>query len=107
MSRKELRRNKSVSENMNNEYEKIVFNTEDGDEEFFIIEQTMLGGVNYILVTDDLDGEDGDFLILKEIGTEKEMDDEFVSYDFVEDESELKSLISIFNELVDDFDLEV
>ena len=52
---------------MNNEYEKIVFNTEDGDEEFFIIEQTMLGGVNYILVTDDLDGEDGDFLILKEI----------------------------------------
>ena len=96
-----------MSENMNNEYEKIVFNTEDGDEEFFIIEQTMLGGVNYILVTDDLDGEDGDFLILKEIGTEKEMDDEFVSYDFVEDESELKSLISIFNELVDDFDLEV
>lgn len=92
---------------MNNEYEKIVFNTEDGDEEFYIIEQTMLGGVNYILVTDDLDGEDGDFLILKEIGTEKEMDDEFVSYDFVEDESELKSLISIFNELVDDFDLEV
>ncbi|MBO5387411.1 MAG: DUF1292 domain-containing protein [Lachnospiraceae bacterium] len=92
---------------MNNEYEKIVFNTEDGDEEFFIIEQTMLGGVNYILVTDDLDGEDGDFLILKEIGTEKEMDDEFVSYDFVEDENELKSLISIFNELVDDFDLEV
>lgn len=96
-----------MSENMNNEYEKIVFNTEDGDEEFYIIEQTMLGGVNYILVTDDLDGEDGDFLILKEIGTEKEMDDEFVSYDFVEDENELKSLISIFNELVDDFDLEV
>ncbi len=96
-----------MSDNMNNEYEKIVFSTEDGDEEFFIIEQTMLGGVNYILVTDDMDGEEADFLILKETGIEKGTEDEFVSYDFVEDESELKSLIAIFNELVDDFDLEV
>ncbi len=88
---------------MDNEYEKIVFGTEDGDEEFFIIEQTMLGGVNYILVTDDIDGEDADFLILKEINE----DDDYVSYDIIEDESELKSLIAIFNELVDDFDLEV
>lgn len=92
-----------MSDNMNNEYEKIVFDTEDGEEEFYIIEQTMLGGVNYILVTDDVDGEEADFLILKEIGG----DDDYVSYDFVEDESELKSLIAIFNELVDDFDLEV
>ncbi len=88
---------------MDNEYEKIVFGTEDGDEEFFIIEQTMLGGVNYILVTDDVDGEDAGFLILKEINE----DDDYVSYDIIEDESELKSLIAIFNELVDDFDLEV
>lgn len=92
-----------MGDNMNNEYEKIVFNTEDGDEEFFVIEQTMLGGVNYILVTDDMDEEEADFIILKETGG----DDDFVSYDFVEDESELKSLIAIFNELVDDFDLEV
>jgi len=92
-----------MGDNMNNEYEKIVFNTEDGDEEFFVIEQTMLGGVNYILVTDDVDEEEADFIILKETGG----DDDFVSYDFVEDESELKSLIAIFNELVDDFDLEV
>ena len=30
-----------------------------------------------------------------------------VSYDIIESDEELKSLIAIFNELVDDFDLEV
>lgn len=91
-------------DNMENSYEKIVFDTEDGEIEFFVIEQTMLGGVNYILVTDDIDGEEADFLILKETGSE---DDEYVSYDIIESDEELKSLIAIFNELVDDFDLEV
>ncbi len=91
-------------ENMNNEYEKIVFSTEDGDEEFYIIEQTMLGGVNYILVTDELDSDDADFMILKETNS---TEDEYVDYDIIEDDNELKSIVAIFNELVDDFDLEV
>lgn len=91
-------------DNMENSYEKIVFDTEDGEIEFFVIEQTMLGGVNYILVTDDIDGEEAGFLILKEMSSE---DDEYVSYDIIENDEELKSIISIFNELVDDFDLEV
>ena len=46
--------------------EKIVFETEDGNVEFFVLEQTMLRGINYILVTDDRNSEEGDFLILKE-----------------------------------------
>lgn len=91
-------------DNMDKDYEKIIFSTEDGDEEFFVIEQTMLGGVNYILVTDDLDGEDAGFLILKEVNDDE---DDYVSYDIIEDDGELKSLIAIFNEIVDDFDLEV
>ncbi len=91
-------------ENMDNSYEKIVFDTEDGDVEFFVIEQTMLGGVNYILVTDDVDSDEADFLILKE---SNEGDEEYASYDIIEDDQELKSVIAIFNELVDDFDLEV
>lgn len=89
---------------MDKDYEKIVFATEDGDEEFFIIEQTMLGGVNYILVTDDIDGEDAGFMVLKEMDDDE---DGYVSYDIIEDDGELKSLIAIFNEIVDDFDLEV
>lgn len=87
-----------------NQNEKIVFETEDGTEEFFVLEQTMLGGINYILVTDDIDGEEGSFLILKEVS---ESEDEFASYENVEDENELRAVVSIFNELLEDLDLEV
>lgn len=47
--------------------EKIVFNPE-GEEpvEFFVLEQTRIGGMNYILVTDFEEG-DGEALILKDI----------------------------------------
>lgn len=84
--------------------QKIVFETEEGKEEFFVLEQTMLGGINYILVTDDLESEEGSFLILKE---ESVSEDELVSYCVIEDEQELKSVVAIFNELLDDLDLEV
>ena len=89
---------------MENKNEKIVFETEDGTEEFYVLEQTMLGGINYILVTDDIDGEEGSFLILKE-GASSE--DDFDSYEVLEDENELKAVIKVFDELLDDFDLEV
>ncbi len=89
----------------NMDYEKIVFGTEDGEVELFVLEQTMLGGVNYVLVTEDTEDDEAGFLILKE--TPDEEDDEYSIYEIVEDESLLKSLTSIFNELLDDFDLEV
>ena len=101
-----------MNDNVNNnidkddmEYQKIVFCTEDGEEEFYVLEQTILGGVNYVLVTDDLDSDDAGFLILKE--TQDEDDEDFIYYDLVDDDAELKSIVAIFNELVDDFDLEV
>lgn len=84
--------------------EKITFETEDGTEDFYVLEQTMLGGINYILVTDEVDGDEGSFLILKE---EKSSDEDFASYQIIEDEKELKAVISIFDELLDDIDLEV
>lgn len=84
--------------------DKITFETDDGSEEFYVLEQTMLGGVNYILVTDDVDGGEGDFLILKE---ENLSEEGFVSYVIPEDDDEIKSVIDIFNELLDDYDLEV
>lgn len=92
-------------DNNENKSEKIVFETEDGNVEFFVLEQTMLGGINYILVTDDLNSEEGSFLILKESGGVSEGD--FASYEILEDENELKAVISIFDELLEDFDLEV
>lgn len=95
-----------LGEDVQKEYMKITFESEDGEEDFYIIEQTMLGGVNYLLVTNSVDDEDedGGFLILKE-GPEDE--DGFSSYDILDDEKELKSIVQIFNEIVDGFDLEV
>ena len=90
---------------MENKNEKIVFESEDGDVEFYVLEQTMLGGINYLLVTDDEEDEEGSFLILKE--DSKSGEDEYASYDIVEDDNELKAVIAIFDELLEDFDLEV
>lgn len=90
--------------NKESSYEKIIFESEDGTEEFFVLEQTMLGGINYILVTDDVDDEEGSFLVLKECQSDEEG---FASYEIVEDDQILKSVISVFDELLEDFDLEV
>lgn len=84
--------------------EKITFETEDGDIELYVLEQTTLFGVNYILVTDDEESEDGSFFVLKE---EPDNEGDVVSYAEVEDENELKAVIKIFDELLEDIDLEV
>jgi len=47
--------------------ERILFTAEDEEEvEFFVLEQTRIGGVNYILVADS-EGEEAEALILKEM----------------------------------------
>ena len=48
------------------EYEKIIFETDEGEEEFYIIDDTKINEVNYILVTDaaDPDAEEIEVMIL-------------------------------------------
>ena len=91
---------------MSEKQETITFTTEDGEEvEFYVLEETMINGTNYILVADsDNEEEEANALILKEqsIG-----DDEEVIYDVVEDESELLSISKVFEELLDDIDIEM
>lgn len=79
--------------------EKITF-CPDGDEpvEFFVLEQTRINGVNYILVTDFEEG-DGEALILKDMS--KDEDKESV-YAIVDDDTELNAVASIFEDLLDD-----
>ncbi len=84
--------------------ESIIFETDEGEVEFYVLEQTTLGGKNYILVTDDVESEEGTFLILKDVSGSEE---EVASYEIVEEKDELESVAKIFNELIDDFDLEV
>ncbi len=82
----------------------IMFTTEDGEEVVFeVLEQTRLGGIDYLLVSTTGDEEeDAEALILKDIS--KDTDEEAV-YDIVEDDQELKLVADIFKELLDDIEL--
>ena len=95
---------------MEEELETIVITFEDGEEaEFYVLEETQLMGVNYYLVLpaemEDDGTEELECYILKENGS-PEQDGE-ATYEFVEDEAELQSLGAIFDELLEDSDMEV
>ena len=83
--------------------EKLVFQGKAGDyAEFYALEQTRMSGVNYLLVTDS-EEDDGECLILKD--TSEDQDQESL-YEIVEDEKELDAVLTVFEELLDDVDIE-
>ena len=79
--------------------EKITF-CPDGDEpvDFFVLEQTRINGVNYILVTDFEDG-DGEALILKDLSNDEDKES---LYAIVDDDTELKAVAGVFEGLLND-----
>ena len=84
--------------------EKLTFVTEDQESvDFYIIEETRVNGINYLLVTESEDEEDeeAEAYILKD--TSKAEDTEAV-YEFVESEEELDAVSRIFAELLEDMD---
>ena len=79
--------------------EKITFQADENEVvEFYVLEQTMIGGVNYILVTDTEEG-DGDALILKDMSGDGEEESIF---SIVSDEDELSAVSGIFQNMMDD-----
>lgn len=82
---------------------KITLVDEDQTIEFYVVEETKLNGKKYLLVTDAEDDEDGDCYILKDMSEEDEAE---ALYEFVEDEEELDGLMKIFEELLEDVDIE-
>ena len=79
--------------------EKITFNANGEDPVyFFVLEQTRIGGYNYILVTDFEEG-DGEALILKDISSDGEEESVFT---IVSDEQELNAVSGVFADLLDD-----
>lgn len=84
--------------------EKIVFIDDDGNEiEMFVIEETRINNVNYILVTEgDDESEEAEAYILKDIADDEE---EEAVYELVEDESEIDYIGKIFSELLEDIDI--
>ena len=84
--------------------EKIKFMSEEMNEEvdFYVLEQTKVGGVSYILVTDS-EEDDAECLILK--ATSGESQSESV-YEIVEDDVELSAVLKVFEELLEDVEIE-
>lgn len=79
--------------------EKITFNP-DGEApvDFFVLEQTRIGGYDYILVTDFEEG-DGEALILKDMSRDGEAESVYV---IVSDDEELRAVASVFENMLDD-----
>lgn len=81
--------------------EKITFNPDGEDPiDFFVLEQTRIAGVNYILVTDFEEG-DGEALILKDISKDGEEESVFV---IVSDDDELSAVAGVFQNMLDDIE---
>lgn len=71
--------------------------------EFYVVEQTRINGINYLLVAEEEEG-DCEALILKEI-SKGESDD--MVYEMVESEEELSYISRIFEEMLEDVDITV
>ena len=82
--------------------DKIAFRADDGTElELFIEEQTTIGGITYLLVSDS-QGEEGNAYILKDVS---DSDSEEAVYVIPEDDRELDAVYAVFREMMDDVDL--
>ena len=84
--------------------EKIKFMSEEMQEEvdFFVLEQTKVNGISYILVTDS-EEDDAECWILKDTSPEESSE---AIYEFVEDEKELNGIMGVFEELLEDVEIE-
>lgn len=84
--------------------ERIAFKMdgEDAIVNFYVLEQTTIGGVNYILVTDAEEEEDGEAYILK---ASPEADGDEQVYCMMENEEELAAVAGVFENMLEDIDL--
>ena len=83
--------------------EKLTFQGKDGEQaDFYVLEQTRVNGVKYLLVADS-EEDDGECLILKDMASEEEQES---LYEIVEDEQELSAVLTVFEQLLDDVEIE-
>lgn len=84
--------------------EKITFQVPDTGEtaDFFVMEQTRINGADYLLVTEEEDG-DCDAYILKDISDQQDTE---AVYEMVDTDEELSALSKVFASLLDDVDIQ-
>lgn len=85
--------------------EKIKFEFGETGEsvDFFVLEQTKVNGKSYILVTDSME-EDAECLILRDTSNSEDADS---VYEVVDDDVELSAVSKVFEELLEDVDIEM
>ena len=82
--------------------EKVSFQKNENETvEYYILEQTRISGVNYLLVTDVEEG-DGEAVILKEISA---AEDTMGGYTDDLTDAEFEAVVPIFESLLEDVDL--
>ncbi len=84
--------------------EKISFTIvgEDTPADFYVLEQTRIGGFSYLLVTDQEEG-NSDAWILRDLSADGE---EETVYEIVEDEEQLQAVAKVFEQMLDDVEIE-
>lgn len=90
---------------MNELDDKIIVTMDDGSEaEYTIIDNTIIAGEGYVLVTDAPDDEDGMCYVWKDVSGP---DDEEAVYESILDEKEEEAVLKVFQKkLAEDFDIE-
>ena len=80
--------------------EKIEFQMENGEApvQFFVLEQTVIAGISYLLVSDSAE-DDAEALILKDLSAPE---DEESIYEIVDDDEELDAVAAVFANMLDD-----
>ena len=85
--------------------EKITLQTDTGESvDFYVLEETRINGMNYLLVPDSEEEEDGECYILKDVSKAEDSD---AVYEFVENDDEMDYLFKIFTELMEDMEVEL
>ena len=80
---------------------KIIFDTDDGPSEWYVVDETRINGCNYILVADAPEG-DAECMILKDTAPEESKES---IYEEIENEEELKIVAGMFEEALSDTDI--
>ena len=84
--------------------DKIKFIEDDGEVvEFLVEEQVRIGGKTYLLVSDSQE-EEAQAYIMKDVSEETDSE---ACYEFVEDDLELEAVTSVFQQMLDDVDIEL
>ena len=82
--------------------EQIKVTAENGEViSLYVIEQTRVNGMNYLLVAESIEDE-SEAYIMKDVSADEDVN---AVYEFVDDDEELDSLARIFSELIDDAEI--